>query len=99
MQSVRSAVFVRSPFWSAPCASCVCVRSCSPGFRAPTPWVGVEGMGQLKRGLEMLALGDMCCEGMQAVEKGFCCWVKSMFRAWGQLKRGFEVFAPGRNVC
>ena len=26
--------------------------------------------GQLKRGFEVLALGEMCFEGMRAVEKG-----------------------------
>ena len=29
-----------------------------------------EGMGQLKRGSEVLALGEMCFKGMGAVEKG-----------------------------
>ena len=29
-----------------------------------------EGMGQLKRGLDVLALGEICFEGMGAVEKG-----------------------------
>ena len=29
-------------------------------------------LGQLKRGFEVLALGEMCFEGMGAVAKGFC---------------------------
>ena len=44
----------------------------------------------------MLALGEMCFEGMRAVEKGvLMCWqcVKCVLRAWGQLKRGLEVLA------
>ena len=52
--------------------------------------------GRLKRGFEVLALGEMCFEGMGAVGKGgLRCWhcVKCVLRAWGQLKRGFEVLA------
>ena len=30
----------------------------------------IEGMGQLKRGFEVMALGETCVEGMGAVEKG-----------------------------
>ena len=30
----------------------------------------LSAWGQLKRGLEVLALGEMCFEGMAAVEKG-----------------------------
>ena len=29
--------------------------------------------GQLQRGFEVLALAEMCCEGMWAVEKGVQC--------------------------
>ena len=29
-----------------------------------------EGIGELKRGFEVLALGEMCFEGMGVVEKG-----------------------------
>ena len=57
--------------------------------------------GELKRGLELLSLDEMCFEGMGAVEKGDlrCCHcVKYVLRAWGQLKRGFEVFALG-EMC
>ena len=53
---------------------------------------------ELKRGLQVLALGEMRFDCMGAVEKGgFRCWhcVKCVFRAWGQLKRGFEVLALG----
>ena len=49
----------------------------------------------------MLALGEMCFEGMGAVAKGVSRvgtgW-KCVFRAWGQLKRGFEELAPG-EMC
>ena len=38
----------------------------------------LRARGQSERGLEVLALGEMCFEGMGAVEK---------------LKRGFEVLA------
>ena len=51
---------------------------------------------QLKRGFEVLALGEICFEGMGSVEKGVRgvgTWVKYVLRAWGQLKRGFEVLA------
>ena len=30
----------------------------------------LRAWGQLERGLEVLALGEMCFEGMEAVEKG-----------------------------
>ena len=49
----------------------------------------------------MLALCEMCFEGMGAVEKGVSrCWhlVKCVLRAWGQLKRGFEVL-PLCEMC
>ena len=44
----------------------------------------------------MLALGEICFDGIGAVEKGgLRCWhcVKSVLMAWGRLKRGFEVLA------
>ena len=44
----------------------------------------------------MLALCEICVEGMGARLKGSLrCWhwVKYVLRAWGQLKRGFEVLA------
>ena len=44
----------------------------------------------------MLALCEMCFQGMGAVEKGYLgCWhwPKCVLRAWGELKRGFEVLA------
>ena len=44
----------------------------------------------------MLALCEICFEGMGAVEKGVGgvgTLVKCVLRAWGQLKRGFEVLA------
>ena len=48
----------------------------------------------------MLALGEMCFQGMEAGEKGVSRvhWVKCVLRAWGQLKRGFEVLALG-EMC
>ena len=49
----------------------------------------------------MLALGEICFEGMGAVEKrGLRCWhwVEYVFRAWCKLKRGFEVLALG-EMC
>ena len=33
----------------------------------------LRAWGQLKRGLEVLALGEMCVESMGAVEKGVSC--------------------------
>ena len=52
--------------------------------------------GQFKRGFGVLALGEMCFQGMGAVQKGglscsYC--VKHVLRAWGQLRRAFEVLA------
>ena len=49
----------------------------------------------------MLALCEICFEGMGGVEKGgLRCWhwVKCVLRAWGQLNRGFEVLALG-EIC
>ena len=46
----------------------------------------------------MLALGDLCFEGMGAlVNRGVRCWhcVKYVFRVYGQLKREFELLALG----
>ena len=50
----------------------------------------------------MLALCEMCFQGMGAVEKARMRWshcVKYVLRAWGQLKRGFEVVALGEMCC
>ena len=60
----------------------------------------LRAWGQVKRGFQVLAPGEMCFEGMGAVEKGFTCWqwVKCVLRAWGQMKRGFEVLALG-EMC
>ena len=61
----------------------------------------LRAWGQLKRGFEVLLLGEICFEGMGGVEKGgLRCWhwVKYVLRAWGQLKRGFEVLALG-EMC
>ena len=41
----------------------------------------LRAWGQLKRGFEVLALGEICFEGMEGLG------------AWGELKRGFEVLA------
>ena len=48
----------------------------------------------------MLALGEMCFEGMGQLKRGLRCWhcVNYVLRAWGQLKRGFEVLALG-EIC
>ena len=46
----------------------------------------------------MVALGEMCYEGMGAVEKGGRRWwqsVNCVWRACGQLKMGSEVVAVG----
>ena len=59
----------------------------------------LRAWGQLKRGFEVLALCEICFEGMGGVEKGVLrCWhcVKCVLRAWGELKRGFEVLALGQ---
>ena len=56
----------------------------------------LRAWGQLKRGCEVLALGEMCFEGMGGRWKGgLRCWhyAKCVLRAWGQLKRGVEVLA------
>ena len=61
----------------------------------------LRAWGQLQRGFEVLALGEICFEGMGAVGKGgFRCWrrVNYVLRAWGQLERGFEVLALG-EMC
>ena len=44
--------------------------------------------GELKRGFEVLALGELSFEGMGAGKGGVSCWhwVKCVLRAWGQLK-------------
>ena len=55
----------------------------------------------MKRGFEVLALGEMCFKGMGAVEKAVCgvgIGSNVFSRAWGQLKRGFEVLALG-EMC
>ena len=58
----------------------------------------LRAWGQLKRGFEVLAPGEMCFEGNG--NGGLRCWhwVKYVLSAWGELKRGFEVLAPG-EVC
>ena len=56
----------------------------------------LRAWGQLKRGLEALALCEICFEGMGAVGRGgWRCWhwVKCLLRAWEELKRGLEVLA------
>ena len=61
----------------------------------------LRAWGQFKRGSEVVALVEMCCEGMGAVEKGVRSgwhWVKCVFTAWGQLKRGFQVVPVG-EMC
>ena len=58
-------------------------------------------MGAVAKGLEVLALGEICFEGMGAVAKGVSrvrAWVKCVLLAWGQMKRGFHVLALG-EMC
>ena len=61
----------------------------------------LRAWGQVKRGLEVLALGEMCFSGHGGSCKGgLRCWhgVKSSVRAWGELERGLEVLALG-EIC
>ena len=55
--------------------------------------------GQLKSGCEVLALGEMCFQGIR-LKRGLRCWhrVKCVLRAWGQVKGGFKVLALG-EIC
>ena len=56
----------------------------------------LRAWGQLKSGFEVLALGEMCFEGMGGSWKeGLRCWhcVECVLRAWEPLKRGFGVLA------
>ena len=49
----------------------------------------------------MLALGEICFEGMGGVAKGDgrCWhWVNCVLMAWGELKKVFQVFGPG-EMC
>ena len=61
----------------------------------------LRAWGELKRGFEVLALDELCFEGIGGLEKGgLRCWhrVKCVLRACGELKRGCEVLAPG-EMC
>ena len=61
----------------------------------------LRASGQVKRGFQVLAPGEMCFWGMGGIKKGgFTCWhwVKCVSRAWGQVKRGFDVLALG-EMC
>ena len=56
--------------------------------------------GQPKRWFELLALGEMCFEGMGTVAKaveGVGTGLNVFLRAWGELKGGFEVLALGES--
>ena len=56
----------------------------------------------MKRGFEVLALGEMCFEGMGAVEKGVSrlgAGCNVFYGHGGQVKRGLEVLAPQRALC
>ena len=55
----------------------------------------LRAWGQLKRGFEVLALGEMCFEGMGRLKRGSRCWhsVKYVLTAWGGLKRVGKVLA------
>ena len=62
----------------------------------------LRAWGELKNGFGVLALDELCFEGMGGVEKGgLRCLhrVECVLRAWGQLKRGFEVLALGEMCC
>ena len=62
---------------------------------------GLRAWGQLKRGFEVIALGEMCFASMGEHGKGGLRWwhlVKCVLRAWGQIKRGFEVVVLG-EMC
>ena len=49
----------------------------------------MRAWGQLKRGFEVLAVGEMCFEGMGAVEKGVRCWQWGMcFEGMGAVEKG-----------
>ena len=51
----------------------------------------MRAWGQLKRGFEVLALGEMCFEGMGAVEKPpfeVLAWVKCVFEGMGAVEKG-----------
>ena len=61
----------------------------------------LRAWGQLKSGFEVLALCEICFDGMGGgLKGGLRCWhwVKDVLRSWGQLKRGFEVLALG-EIC
>ena len=51
--------------------------------------------GQLKRGADMLALGERCFEGMGRLQGGFRFRrrPKYVLREWVELQRGLEVLA------
>ena len=56
----------------------------------------LRAWGELKRGFEVLALGEIIYSGHGgSLNGGLWCWhwVKYVLRAWGQFKRGFEVLA------
>ena len=51
----------------------------------------LRAWGELKRGFEVLALGEMCFEGMGGSSKGgLRCWhyVKCVFGAGGAVEKG-----------
>ena len=54
-------------------------------------------MWAVEKGLGGGGMGELCFEGMGAVERWWH-WVKCVLLAWGQLKRGFEVVALG-EMC
>ena len=47
--------------------------------------------GQLQKGFEVVAQGEMCIECIGAVEKEvsrWWHWVKCVLQAWGQIEKG-----------
>ena len=96
MRSVRSAGWVRLPFWYSPRVLCVCVRSRSGGVRAPPPfWVGVA---RAPRAVPVLDAG-------RAVPRGPCPFacpapvLCAVWLAWGGGRPGPVPPLPGLGLC
>ena len=61
----------------------------------------LRACGELQTGFEVLALGEICFEGMRGSQKGgLRCWHRGKYvlRAWRQLERGFQMLALG-EMC
>ena len=55
----------------------------------------LRALGELKRGLEVLALGEMCFEGMGAVEKEVLALGEMCFEGMGALEKGVGGVGTG----